>query len=194
MSGKETVMTRLPPIPPADLTEAQRPLFDAMTAGVAAKYQSFTTVREDGALLGPWNAWLHDPEIGTAYWGVTQALTAARRIPDPARQVAILVVGAHFGAAYEIYAHGAVARDAHGMSARRIATLAAGERPEDLDADEAIAHDVAKALLRGGVLADPLYAQALARFGQAGTNELIYLVGHYCFVSMTLNGFGIPVP
>lgn len=194
MSATETVMTRLRPIPPSDLTDAQRPLFEAMTAGVAAKYQSFTTVREDGALLGPWNAWLHDPEIGTAYWGVTQALTAAKRIPDPARQVAILVVGAHFGAAYEIYAHGAVARDAHGMSARRIATLAAGERPEDLDEDEAIAHDVAKALLRGGVLADPLYAQALARFGQPGTNELIYLVGHYCFVSMTLNGFAIPVP
>jgi hypothetical protein len=194
MSRKEKPMTRLPPIAPAELTEAQRPLFEAMTAGVAAKYQTFTTVREDGALLGPWNAWLHDPEIGTAYWGVTQALTAAKRIPDAARQVAILVVGAHFGAAYEIYAHGAVAASAHGMSARRIATLAAGERPEDLDDDEAIAHDVAKALLRGGVLADPLYAQALARFGQAGTNELIYLVGHYCFVSMTLNGFGIPVP
>jgi hypothetical protein len=194
MSAMEKPMSRLPPIAPSDLTDAQRPLFEAMTAGVAAKYQTFTTVREDGALLGPWNAWLHDPEIGQAYWGVTQALTAAKRIPDPARQVAILVVGAHFGAAYEIYAHGAVAASAHGMSARRIATLSAGERPEDLDDDEAIAHDVAKALLRGGVLADPLYAQALARFGQAGANELIYLVGHYCFVSMTLNGFGIPVP
>lgn len=194
MSAMEKPMSRLPPIAPSDLTDAQRPLFEAMTAGVAAKYQTFTTVREDGALLGPWNAWLHDPEIGQAYWGVTQALTAAKRIPDPARQVAILVVGAHFGAAYEIYAHGAVAASAHGMSARRIATLAAGERPEDLDDDEAIAHDVAKALLRGGVLADPLYEQALARFGQAGANELIYLVGHYCFVSMTLNGFGIPVP
>ncbi|WP_254772116.1 carboxymuconolactone decarboxylase family protein [Sphingomonas sp. NFR04] len=194
MSWSETPMTRLPPIPPTELTEAQRPLFDAMTAGVAAKYQNFTTVREDGALLGPWNAWLHDPAIGTAYWSFTQALTVAKRIPDHARQVAILVVGAHFGAAYEIYAHGAVAASAHGMSARRIATLAAGERPEDLDDDEAIAHDVAKALLRGGVLADPLYARALARFGQAGANELIYLVGHYCFVSMTLNGFAIPVP
>jgi 4-carboxymuconolactone decarboxylase len=68
---------RLPPIAPADLTEEQKPLFDAMTAGVASKYQNFTTVRDDGALLGPWNAWLHDPAIGTAYWGVTRALTAA---------------------------------------------------------------------------------------------------------------------
>jgi hypothetical protein len=38
---------------------------------------------------------------------------------------------------------------------------------------------------------------ALGLFGQPGVSELIYLVylvGHYCFVSMTLNGFDIPVP
>jgi alkylhydroperoxidase family enzyme len=185
---------RLPPIAPDDLTAEQRPLFESMTEGVAAKYGGFVTTRSDGALLGPWNAWLHDPELGRAFWTVTQAMTRARRIPDRARQVAILVVGAHFGAAYEIYAHGSVARSAHGMSARRVATLAAGERPEDLDDDEAAAHDVAKALLRGGPLASELYATAVERFAQEGANELIFLVGHYAFVSATLNGFAIPVP
>ncbi|WDF72557.1 carboxymuconolactone decarboxylase family protein [Novosphingobium sp. KACC 22771] len=185
---------RLPPIAPSDITDEQRELFDAMTEGVAAKYSSFITRRDDGALLGPWNAWLHDPALGQAFWGATQAMTKARRIPDPARQVAIIAIGAHFGAAYEIYAHGAVAISQHGMSEARIATLAAGERPVDLDDDEAAAFDVARALLRGGPLPDPLYQLAIARFGQAGTNELIYLVGHYCFVSMTLNGFAIPVP
>ena len=35
---------------------------------------------------------------------------------------------------------------------------------------------------------------ALDMFGQSGVSELIYLVGHYCFVSITLNGFDIPVP
>ncbi|WBO21802.1 carboxymuconolactone decarboxylase family protein [Sphingomonas abietis] len=185
---------RLPPITPADLSADQVPLFEAMRAGVAAKYNAFVTARADGAMLGPWNAWLHDPELGQAFWTVTQAMTKARRIPDGPRQIAILVTGAHFAAAYETYAHGAVAASMHGMSERRLAALAAGERPDDLDDDEAVAHDVAKALLRGGVLPDPLYALAISRFGQAGTNELIYLVGHYCFVSMTLNGFGIPVP
>lgn len=185
---------RLPPIAPDELAPEQKPLFEAMAAGVGAKYSSFQTVREDGALLGPWNAWLHDPELGQAFWTVTQAMTRAQRIPDHARQVAIIATGAHFGAAYEIYAHGAVARSRHGMSERRIATLAAGQRPEDLDDDEAIAFDVVQALLRGGPLAAPLYRQALARFGQAGANELVYLVGHYCFVSMTLNGFAVPAP
>ncbi|MDO6414211.1 carboxymuconolactone decarboxylase family protein [Sphingomonas sp. BIUV-7] len=192
--SKEGSMTRLPPIGPEELTDKQRLLFEAMSVGVSAKYDAFITTRADGALLGPWNAWLHDPELGEAFWTVTQAMTKARRIPEAPRQVAILVTGAHFGAAYEIYAHGAVASARLAMSERRIATLAAGERPEDLDAGEAVAHDVAKALLRGGVLADPLYALAMKRFGQEGVNELIYLVGHYCFVSMTLNGFAIPVP
>ena len=35
---------------------------------------------------------------------------------------------------------------------------------------------------------------AIVLFGHLGVEELIYLVGHYCFVSMTLNGFDIPVP
>jgi 4-carboxymuconolactone decarboxylase len=185
---------RLPPIAPADLTDNQKPLFEAMTAGVAAKYGGFVTKRDDGALLGPWNAWLHDPEVGAAFWTVTQALTKARRIPDPARQVAVLATGAHFGAAYELYAHGAVARQRHGMSDRRIATLAAGERPDDLDDEEAAAFDVAKALLGRGPLPIALYDRAVALFGQGGANELIWLVGHYCFVSVTLNGFDVPVP
>jgi hypothetical protein len=185
---------RLPPIAPAELSAEQTELYASMKEGVGAKYQAFRTIREDGALLGPWNAWLHDPALGRAFWEETQALTRERRIPDRARQVAILVVGASFGAAYELYAHGAVAVSIHGMSARRIAALAAGERPEDLDDDEAVAHDVAKALVRGGVLPTALYRASIARFEQAGTNELIYLVGHYCFVSVTLNGFAIEVP
>jgi len=185
---------RLAPIAPSDLNPDQKPLFDSIRAGVAAKYSSFTTTRADGAILGPWNAWLHDPELGQAFWLVTQTMTKARRIPDPARQIAILAVGAHFGAAYEIYAHGAVAREVHGMTDRRLSELAAGNRPADLTEEEAAAYDVATGLLRGGVLAEPVYRHALSLFGQPGLNELIYLVGHYCFVSITLNGFDIPAP
>lgn len=185
---------RLPPISPTDLNSEQRPLFESMRDGVSAKYDSFITRRSDGAMLGPWNAWLHDPELGNALWTVTQAMTKARRIPDAARQVAILAVGSHFKAAYEIYAHAAVARSKHGMTERRLATLAAGERPDDLDDDEAVAFDVAAALVRGGVLPTVLYDRAVTAFGQAGANELFYLVGHYAFVSVTLNAYDVPVP
>ena len=185
---------RLPPIAPSNLTSEQRPLYESMRTGITAKYELFVTMREDGALLGPWNAWLHQPELGTAFWGSTQAMTKFSRLPDAVRQIVILAVGAHFGAVYEIYAHAAVAEARHHMSRQRIATLAASGRPSDLTEEEASAFDVAQSLLKGGVLPEPAYLQAVALFGQDGTNELIYLVGHYCFVSVTLNGFSVPVP
>ncbi len=185
---------RVEPIPSNQLTDAQRPLFESMQAGVSAKYSTFVTTRTDGALLGPWNAWLHDPEIGSGIWNLSQTMTAARRIPDRARQVAILVTGGHFGAGYEIYAHGAVASAVHGMSDDRIAAIAAGERPADLDEQEVVAFSVARALVGGGVLPQQLYDRALAVFGPEGARELFYLVGYYGLVSMTLNAFAIDVP
>jgi 4-carboxymuconolactone decarboxylase len=48
---------RLPPIAPDALSAAQRPLYDDMKAGVTSnKYDALVTMREDGALLGPWSA------------------------------------------------------------------------------------------------------------------------------------------
>jgi 4-carboxymuconolactone decarboxylase len=185
---------RLPPIPPDALSPEQKPLYDDMKAGVSAKYDAFTTMREDGAILGPWNAWLHQPDVGAAFWTATKAMTAFKILPDSVRQIVILAVGARFKAAYEIYAHAAVARARREISDARLATLAAGQRPSDLSEAEAAGYDVAVALLDGGPLPEPTYQHALALFGQSGVNEIIYLVGHYCFVSTTLNGFAIDVP
>jgi alkylhydroperoxidase family enzyme len=69
-------------------------------------------------------------------------------LPDPARQVAILVTGAHFRAAYEIYAHVAVAEHDK-LPDAKLATIVAGQRPPDLTRDEAVAYDVAAALTGG---------------------------------------------
>ena len=184
---------RLPLIPPAELTGAQKPLYDDMRKGIASNFNAFKVEREDGALMGPWNPWLHEPGIGKAIWDLTLAMTAGAVLPDNVRQIAILVVGARYDAAYEIYAHIAVA-EKEGMAAERLATLVADLKPADLSKEESLAYDVAYALSRGGVLPEPLYALAVKTFGQHGTNELIYLVGLYALVSVTLNGFNVPVP
>ena len=184
---------RLPLIAPADLTAEQRPLYDDMRKGIASNFNAFKVEREDGALMGPWNPWLHEPAIGKAIWDLTLAMTAKATLADNVRQIAILVVGARYDAAYELYAHIAVA-EREGMSAERLATLVADLKPTDLSAQESVAYDFAYALSRGGVLPEPLYRLAIATFGQHGTNELIYLVGLYALVSTTLNGFNVPVP
>jgi 4-carboxymuconolactone decarboxylase len=186
-------MMRLPLIAPNDLTPEQRRLYADMRKGIAASFNAFKVERDDGALMGPWNPWLHEPAIGKAIWDLTMAMTANATLPDSVRQIAILAVGARFRAAYEIYAHIEVA-EREGMTAERLGTLVANIKPNDLDRDESVAFDVAFSLSRGGILPEPLYRLAVASFGQHGANELIYLVGLYALVSITLNGFNVPVP
>jgi len=185
---------RLPLLSPADLSAEQKPLYEDMKAGITSNFNNFVAVRaEDGALMGPWNPWLHEPKIGGAIWALTKAMTMEASIPDAARQVAILVVGAHFDAAYEIYAHVAMAAR-EGQMSERLSTMVSGSRPGDLSKEEGIAYDVTFALVNGGPLPRPCYDMAIEAFGQHGTNELIYLVGLYCLVSVTLNGFAVPLP
>jgi alkylhydroperoxidase family enzyme len=184
---------RLPLIHPAELTTEQKALYDSMRLGISSNFNAFKVEREDGALMGPWNPWLHSPAIGKAIWDLTLAMTANAVLSDNVRQIAILVVGAHYKAAYELYAHVAVA-EKEGMSSERLNALVAGLKPDDLSKEENIAFDFSYALARGGILPEPLYRQAVTTFGQQGASELIYLVGLYALVSTTLNGFNVPVP
>jgi hypothetical protein len=55
---------RLPIIPPANLNSEQKPLYDDMREGIAKNFQGFINIRDDGALLGPWNPWIHKPQFG----------------------------------------------------------------------------------------------------------------------------------
>src|ERR1700753_4007317 len=147
---------RLPLIPPAALTPDQKPLYDEMRKGIASNFNAFKVEREDGALMGPWNPWLHEPGIGKAIWDLTLVMKADASLADNVRQVVILVVGARFDAAYEMYAHIAVA-EKEGMKLERLSALVADVKPTDLGPDESVAYDVAYKLVRGGVLPEPLY-------------------------------------
>jgi len=184
---------RLPLIAPGNLSDEQKPLYKDMRDGIAENFRGFRAVGDDGALIGPWNPWIHTPKIGGPVWELVKALSIAPTLPRPVREVAILVTGARFHAAYEIYAH-VIAAELRGLPDDKIATIVAGQRPSDLTREEAVAYDVAAALVTGDVLPVLTYQQAVRAFGEGGATELIYLVGLYCLVSVTLNGFDVPVP
>jgi alkylhydroperoxidase family enzyme len=184
---------RLPVLPPSTLTSEQKPLYDDMRAGIAAHFQGFVNTRDDGALVGPWNPWLHEPRFGKPVWDLVKAIATNSLLPPNVREVAILVTGAHFRSGYELYAHVIVAEN-RGLSDEKLATIVAGQRPTDLTRDEAVAYDVASALVNGGVLPELTYRAAVAQFGEHGAAELSYLIGVYCLVSVTLNTFDVPVP
>jgi 4-carboxymuconolactone decarboxylase len=184
---------RLPLVPLSDMSPDRRELYADMRKGIETNFKGFTAINDEGALIGPWNPWLRFAKFGGPVWNLVKALSSSPSLPRAIREVAILVTGARFRAAYEIYAHVLVA-ELRGLSDEKIATIVAGERPNDLTREEAIAYDVASALVAGGVLPALTYQQAVKAFGEDGTAEFIYLVGLYCMVSVTLNGFDVPVP
>jgi 4-carboxymuconolactone decarboxylase len=188
----ENVM-RLPLLSPDEMSDEQRRLSDDMREGIATNFRGFKAVDEDGALIGPWNPWLHFPRSGGPIWELVKALSVNPILPRAVREVAILATGARFKAGYEIYAHELIAEQ-RGLSDAKIGTIVAGQRPSDLTSDEAIAYDVAAALLAGGPLPAVTYREAVRAFGEPGAGELINLVGLYCLVAVTLNGFDVPVP
>lgn len=185
---------RLPLLARAQMTDAQKSLYEDIRSGIAAYFTAFKTTDDaTGALVGPWNAMLHEPEMGRALWNLSKVTSEVSILPGAVREIAILVVGAHYNAPYELYAHAAVAKTL-GMSDERLSALCTGTRPMDLDAQESAAYDAATALMRGGVLAEARYRRAVSVFGQHGANELFFLIGLYCAVAVLLNAYDVPVP
>ena len=119
---------RLTPIPPPELSEEQRPCYDDMKAVIEKHFTGFKAIREDGALIGPWTPWLRWPQYGRPIWDLVKALSLAPTLPPAMREIAILVTGAKFHAAYQIYAH-VVGAEQRGLPDGKIATIVAGQRP-----------------------------------------------------------------
>lgn len=184
---------RAPAVPPAQLDAERRPLYDDMRAGIERSFKGFVAIREDGALVGPWAPWLRHAKFGKPVWELTKALASNPSLPASVREVAILVTGAHFRSAYELYAHVIVAEQ-RGLSDAKLETIVAGQRPPDLTREEAIAYDLAASLVSGGTLPELTWRSAVAAFGEPGAAELSFLIGLYCIVSITLNTFDVPVP
>jgi hypothetical protein len=165
-----------------------------MMAGIGSNFNPvFQTQTPDGQLIGPWSAWIQESTIGGAIWDLVKVMTSQTALKPAVRELAILVVGTHFNAGYEIYAHGALAKACR-MSEKRLATILGGSRPADLNEEEGCAYDIASALTSGGVLPEASFKRAVEIFGRHGANELIYLVGLYHLISVNLNGFNVAVP
>lgn len=184
---------RLPLLPPASLTSDQRDLYDDMVDVIEKNFGDLVARRSDGALIGPFNGWLHFPQFGKPAWAFNRAMYEHSVLPAAIHQLVILVTAAKFGARYEIYGHEYFAQRA-GLAEAKIATIVSGERPADLAHDESVAYDMAAALNRGGPLPETTYRAAFSTFGEQGLAEIVFLVGCFSMVGVTLNAFDASVP
>ena len=187
-------MSRLAAVRPEEATPEQRELFDAITGGERGRsrpVESFLDAR--GGLAGPFNAWLHRPDIGRIVQRLGERLRYCGALPGAAREIAILRVGAKWMAEYEWWAHAAIGRR-EGVSEATLDALRRGERPLLSDPVERAACEVTAALLDTGRVEPALYDEARAQLGDGGLVELVTLAGYYTLVSFTLNAFEVPLP
>lgn len=183
------MVARLAGFLPGDLSEEQAAVYRAISGGPrAAGPQVFALTDNEGRLRGPFNAMLLSPPVGAALQAVGAAVRYQSSLSDRIREMAVLLVAAHWGSAFEREAHEAVGR-ACGLTEEELDSLRSGALPALTDADEAIVLRTTASLLDSGTLDDDEYGMAVSAIGERGLFELTTLVGYYSTLAMQLRVF-----
>ena len=187
-------MSRLAAVRPTDATSAQKEVIDAIAGGARGRSRPLESLLDErGGLAGPFNAWVHRPDLGIVVQRLGERLRFHGTLPGAAREIAILTVGAKWMAEYEWWAHCKIGRR-EGVSDETIDALHRGERPLLSNPEDQAAYDFTTALLESGRVDSVLYEAARVHLGDGGLVELVTLAGYYTLVSFTLNAFEVPLP
>ena len=171
-------MSRVPDLDPEKLSREQAKAYDAIVAGPR------------GRVAGPLRVWLESPELADRAQALGAFCRFATSLPPRLSELAILVTGAHWQAAFEWHAHAPIGLEA-GLDAGAIEAIRVGKRPDLTKSDEAAVYAFAKELLDTRKVSDVTYKRAVAEVGLAAVVELVGILGYYGLVSMTLNAFEV---
>lgn len=180
---------RIRPRTPDELDRDERALYDAITGGPRAQGpQHFALTSPDGSLRGPFDALLLSPTVGSALQSVGAAVRYHTALTDRAREIAILLVAAHWDSAFERESHEAVGRAA-GLTESELAALRESDAAAFADVEGTVARTTL-ALLDGD-LSDELWDHAASTLGMATVFELTTLVGYYSTLALQLRVFRV---
>jgi 4-carboxymuconolactone decarboxylase len=193
LPNQKNKQMRIKPLPPDTLGVEARYVHDEIANLIGRSQSQVTMIDEHGALLGPFPPMLHYPQFGVPALSFIRTLDTHATLEKRVREVAILTIGAAFGARFELYAHEIMAMT-FGLPLGAIATLASGGQPHGLNEQETVAHDIANALAKGHIVPEATYQWAVHLLGRDGVAELFFLIGGYTLLAMILNGFDMPAP
>lgn len=184
---------RQPRLRPEHLDDAQRALYRSITEGPRSKGpQAFSLTDDDGALVGPFGGFLLSPPLGEALQQVGAAVRYGSGLSDRVRELAILVVAAHWGSAFETMAHEAVGL-ACGVTEAEMAAVREGADPALTDPAEAAAVRLVRALVLGDV-DDATWEACLPSLDHATVFELTTLVGYYATLALQMRVLRVDRP
>ena len=146
-----------------------------------------------GGLAGPFNAFLHAPDVGAKLADLGAALRFGTSIERRLIEVAIITVGARWKAEFEWWAHARMARQ-HGVPDAVVEAIGRGDAPPFGAEDERTVYAIARSLGTAGYVPRRLYDAGSALLGDAGMVELVALCGYYTLISFLLNAFDVGIP
>jgi len=174
---------RLPAVAMDNLTPAQQAIVDAINAGPRGRFMN----------AGPFAVFLHAPTYGMLAQQLGGHLRFNTSVPPRLSEFAILCTGRFWKAQFEWWAHAKIAVK-QGVKEATIRDLYAGRVPKSAPRDELAIYDFVKELYAKRRVSDTTYARVSKILGDAGTVELVGILGYYVLISMTLNVFRMPVP
>ncbi|KAK3696004.1 hypothetical protein LTR37_018222 [Vermiconidia calcicola] len=192
---------RLPPVKREDLPASEQNSFDSLANlagslfGPPEKSPFIYKRSSDNAFVGPFPLFLAAPEAGEHAMALYGKLGKIPGLPADAKETAILTVGAHYQAGYELYAHTHVAHKVVGMPLAIVDAVSKGQKPDGLNEGCSVAFDVATHLTKTpGPLPRELWERSMECFGKEGTVALCHYVGAYAYTCVLLNAMDCPVP
>jgi 4-carboxymuconolactone decarboxylase len=150
-------------------------------------------VTDTGGLAGPFNAFVHAPDVGRRLTSLGAALRFGTSIERRLTEVAIITVGSRWKAEFEWWAHARMARE-QGVPADAVGAIGRGDEPAFEADDERAVYAVASELARTGQVSQASYDAARTLLGETGMVELVSLCGYYTLISFLLNAFAVPLP
>lgn len=184
---------RLHRLTPADLSQQQREVYEAIAGGPRAQGKQVFDLKDgDGALNGPFGLMLHVPGLGSALQELGAAIRYRTSLTARCREIAILEVAAAEDSDFERYAHERVA-ESIGMSAEEIRTLRSREFTSDDSREQAVA-DLSRHVIDGVEVSDEQFAQWASALGHEQMLETIVLVGYYRTLAAMMRIFAVAAP
>jgi 4-carboxymuconolactone decarboxylase len=174
---------RLPILTAEKLTTEQQALAAAIGSGPRGGF----------TMGGPFAVYLHAPAFGQLAQQLGAHVRYGTSVPPRLSEFAILCTAHYWKAQYEWHAHEPIA-ERQGVKAATIRALKAGRTPTTAPRDELAIYAFVKELYATRRVSQPVFARVHKLLGDAGTVELIGILGYYAMVAMTLNVFRMPVP
>jgi len=172
---------RLGPLPPDQLTLAQRDAAQAIIDGPR------------GALYGPFVPLLRSPELMQCAQQLGEYLRYRSAIGTRLSELAILVTARAWDQQVEWAIHAPIAQRC-GIEGEVIAAIAQRRRPQHMLVDEELVYDFCIELHRDKRVSDAIWADAIAQFGEKGVVDLMGINGYYTLLAMVMNGAQTAVP